>query len=592
MNSIEITDWIAYRTWESHNGQWLSVITNERNHEILRLDDETSQIWRQIELRSTYADILKLATELEVESSLDEFLEELHGKGLIKINGNHIFSDQEFHVADAVVHKKLEDADNTELEYEIMDWVAKNGFLHAAHWEVTYRCNERCVHCYNPGASHTEEEKSNRKTDELTFEEAVSLLDDMVRIGVFRLILSGGEVMLRRDFWELVAEARKRGFSLNIYTNGQKLDKATCQRLASYWPSSVGISIYSADEKTHDEITRLKGSHKKSVLALKYLNDLGIKTYLKCTQMDHTLRSFQDVKNLANELGAGAELDMTMSSGADGASAPMLLAPQNPKELILLAVTEGSPLFVGDETINYSYVDKDFDSSVCGASVSILGIDPMGGVNTCNSMPLSAGNHRTHGLYNIWTNSALHMKNTNKVENSPLDISNSEIRDVVAPLSRWQQTQLKHFHECGTHRRCGWCDKCPGLAMLEHGDPLAPSTVNCRTATARMIGADLLASGKTRDQIADELELPRNFGLQQAIEMPTLKEERRGTGFNPALAGIEALKNSGCGSCSSNSCSQKLTSSSGKVLLNNGTLETRKALQLFDKFQVSPDLNY
>ena len=48
-----------------------------------------------------------------------------------------------------------------------MEWVTKNGFLYSTGWELTYRCNERCVHCFNPGASHVEGDKSFRKVDEV-----------------------------------------------------------------------------------------------------------------------------------------------------------------------------------------------------------------------------------------------------------------------------------------------------------------------------------------------------------------------------------------------------------------------------------------
>ena len=64
----------------------------------------------------------------------------------------------------------------------------------SVHLDVTYRCNERCVHCYLDHNDH----------GEMTTAEIKSVLDQLAEAGVFFLTFSGGEVFLRRDFFELL----------------------------------------------------------------------------------------------------------------------------------------------------------------------------------------------------------------------------------------------------------------------------------------------------------------------------------------------------------------------------------------------------
>ena len=562
--------WICFRTWQSEKDEWLSMISDEKHHKIATLDDESSRLWKTIEDGCSYAQLKEQSDDLGVGDSLDEFLSMLVAQSFITngtVKATTVKADM------APVPKQLEDAANTNVEHETMRWVAEQGFLFSVHWEVTYRCNERCVHCYNPGAAHTPHEKPERLTDELSPAEALTLLDDLRAAGVFRLTLSGGEVMLRRDFWDLVKGARERGFSVNIYTNGLKLKDEACDRLATLWPSTVSVSVYSSEAAAHDAITCVPGSFDRSIGALERLRSRGVKTFLKSTQMGHTIGGYQRVNELAKRIGAGAEIDMMMSASVDGASAPLALAARSPEELVVLAATQGSPLYVGDATTGWGRIERSKDSTVCGAGVGAMGIDPTGGINTCNSMPLPAGSHKTHGFINIWKASRQYKRAHQNYEAPP------SIAAAVEPLSKWQSITLKDFHECGTHRRCGWCTKCPGLAMLEHGDPLAPSTTNCRLATARMTAVDILSQGLSRDDIAGKLGVPLDFGRRYARVIPIISEQQRGSGFDPQKVAASAM--SACATPSPLTHSS-VSDKNGKKLLHRGTEATAQAIVEFE----------
>ena len=82
----------------------------------------------------------------------------------------------------------------------------KMGIPLSVQLDVTYRCNERCVHCY----------LDHNDYDEMTTAEIKDLLDQLAAAGVFFLVFSGGEVFLRRDFFELMEHARSLLFSVNV----------------------------------------------------------------------------------------------------------------------------------------------------------------------------------------------------------------------------------------------------------------------------------------------------------------------------------------------------------------------------------------
>ena len=94
--------------------------------------------------------------------------------------------------------------------------------------DLTYRCNERCVHCYLDHDDH----------GEMTTAEIKDLLDQMADAGVFYLTISGGEIMMRRDFFEILEHARARTFCIKLKTNGVLIRKKEARA-----PSRVGRGI-------------------------------------------------------------------------------------------------------------------------------------------------------------------------------------------------------------------------------------------------------------------------------------------------------------------------------------------------------------
>src|SRR6201993_2095377 len=130
-----------------------------------------------------------------------------------------------------------------------------------AQIDLTYRCNERCVHCYLDHDDH----------GEMTTAEIRDVLDQLADAGVFFLTVSGGEVFMRRDFLDIIEYARSLMFCVKIKTNAFMIGDKEAERLRDLMVQDVQVSIYSHRPEVHDAITLLPGSLKRSIAGIRRL---------------------------------------------------------------------------------------------------------------------------------------------------------------------------------------------------------------------------------------------------------------------------------------------------------------------------------
>ncbi|MEE9523617.1 MAG: radical SAM protein, partial [Thermodesulfovibrionales bacterium] len=86
--------------------------------------------------------------------------------------------------------------------------------------ELTYRCNNRCVHCY---CNLPTGDKIARES-ELSLEEIEKIFDELKEMGCLWLLITGGEPLLRDDFSQVYLAAKSRGFLVTVFTNGILVD--------------------------------------------------------------------------------------------------------------------------------------------------------------------------------------------------------------------------------------------------------------------------------------------------------------------------------------------------------------------------------
>ncbi|MDO4540328.1 MAG: radical SAM protein, partial [Syntrophomonadaceae bacterium] len=150
-----------------------------------------------------------------------------------------------------------------------------NSFRPLVVWNMTNRCNLRCIHCYIK-AEDTE------YRNELSTEEAVTMIDDLARMQCPVLLFSGGEPLIRPDIFELGRYATDKGLRCVISSNGTLIDDATAVKIREAGFQYVGISIDGAPA-THDYFRAKPGAFDMALAGIHACQRNGVKTGMRFT---------------------------------------------------------------------------------------------------------------------------------------------------------------------------------------------------------------------------------------------------------------------------------------------------------------------
>jgi len=318
----------------------------------------------------------------------------------------------------------------------------------SVHLDITYRCNERCVHCYLDHDDH----------GEMTTAEIEDVLNQLSDAGVFFLTLSGGEVLMRRDFFEIVEHARRLLFNVKVKTNGVMIREAHARRIRELGVEQVQISVYSHRPEVHDAITKLPGSLKRTIEAIRFLKSQGLKVVIANVLMAGNLFDNTGVMALAKELDVSYTLDPTITPKMDGDTSVLALR---------IPGSDLQQVFRSEELVGNveefcapppTPGEDIMDGLPCSAGHTACYITPYGDVFPCVQFPLPSGNLRTQKFAEIW-------------QNSP---QLNEIRLIRA----------RDLPTCSSCAHVGTCTRCPGLAYME-GNMRGPSTADCEKSFQR-----------------------------------------------------------------------------------------------------------
>lgn len=163
-------------------------------------------------------------------------------------------------------------------------------------WNMTNLCNLSCSQCYlNAGPNA-------QRDEELSFDETIVLLDDLAEMDIPLLMFSGGEPLLRPDFWEIARYAESIGIKTALSSNGTLITGKVAKKIKDTGIEYVGISLDGATEKTHDAIRGYPGSFRKSVRGLKNCVKIGLKCGVRITVTRDNYHEISDLLDLSIQL--------------------------------------------------------------------------------------------------------------------------------------------------------------------------------------------------------------------------------------------------------------------------------------------------
>ncbi|MHC4600749.1 MAG: radical SAM protein [Planctomycetota bacterium] len=142
-------------------------------------------------------------------------------------------------------------------------------------WNVTRRCNLRCVHCYA-------DSEDRDYSGELTTQEALAVIDDLAGFKVPTILFSGGEPLLRKDILELAHHAAGKGIRTVLSTNGTAITPKVAEKIKEAGFAYVGVSIDGIGEK-HDWFRQQEGCFDRAIQGIKNCREIGIRVGLRFT---------------------------------------------------------------------------------------------------------------------------------------------------------------------------------------------------------------------------------------------------------------------------------------------------------------------
>lgn len=182
--------------------------------------------------------------------------------------------------------------------------------ISSLQFELSSRCNERCIHCYIPNA------KKDAGFDMPT-EKVKSILDEFAEMGGIHVTLSGGEAFMHKDFIDIVKYCRDKDLKISILSNLIALKDEQIPHLKEANLSIVQTSLYAIRPEIHDAITKVKGSCEKTKSAINKLVDADIPVQISCPIMKTNMDDYVDVLNFAKEHQIRVETDYVMMARAD-----------------------------------------------------------------------------------------------------------------------------------------------------------------------------------------------------------------------------------------------------------------------------------
>lgn len=306
--------------------------------------------------------------------------------------------------------------------------------------ELSYRCNFRCTMCY---VVHENTE------GELTTEQWKGVLDQLSAAGTMYLEITGGEIFVRRDVWEILEYAERKKFLMHLFTNGSYITPEKAERLKQF-KNIVGfsVSLYGGDRETFDRVTHVKGAYDRVHKGLRILSDHGFKVKVKSPITTETVQ------------GIGGMRQSAAAAGCFSYQCAPLITPRDDGRLDpvrdRISDEDMREIYRNEDMLAFEKKKMSWMAPPCTAGRSLVGISPQGDVFPCIQLRVSSGNLKEKPFKELWESQAF---------------------DEVRSFS------FAKMEKCQTCSVTTFCSPCIGLNHLESGDIHKPSTETCRMTT-------------------------------------------------------------------------------------------------------------
>lgn len=290
-------------------------------------------------------------------------------------------------------------------------------------WEITRRCNLKCIHCRSSSDIDSPE-------GIFTTEESFRLIDDIAGFAKPVIVLSGGEPLLRKDIFDIATYGTEKGLRMCLATNGTLIDDEVCEKIKASGIRIVSLSLDGSTKEIHDNFRNQEGAFDGTIKGARLLKRYGIEFIINSS---FTRRNKEDIKNtyrLAKDLGATAwYMFMIVPTGRGEEIISELIPKEEYEEIlewhyqmekgekdilvrptcaphyyrIVLQKSKGEGVKFDRRTLKFSTGGA--KGCIAGQLIALIDID--GNVKPCSYFLMSAGNLKEKSFKEIWEGSEL-----------------------------------------------------------------------------------------------------------------------------------------------------------------------------------------
>ena len=323
-----------------------------------------------------------------------------------------------------------------------------------AAFELTERCNLSCRMCY---VRHAAGDAACR-AGELSPAQWLELARQAKAGGTVILLLTGGEIFLRPDFFEIYTPLTRMGFILALYTNGTLITDEIARRLAEAPPSRIEITLYGATEADYEAITGVPGSYARAIRGIENLLKHRVPLGLRTTLTRQNVGGLEAMRKMAHDWGLPFSAGWLLSGRRDGALSDVLDCRLSASACVELEASDrASATDLTEAALRESETGND-ENFYCLAGKSSYVINPRGEMNPCIDLTQPAARTLDVGFDTAWREVQAFV-------------------DSAPPL----------HPDCLACDVRGFCGRCPAWSEMETGTLNEPVPYLCEIAHARKV---------------------------------------------------------------------------------------------------------
>lgn len=325
----------------------------------------------------------------------------------------------------------------------------QNHHLYSVIFELTPRCNFNCVHCYL---------HDHHVSNELPYNAIIQIIDILYEKEVLFITFTGGDIFTRKDFLDIYSYAKKKGFIIELYTNGALINDQIIDAFSKFPPLLVDVSLYGACEETYQKVTGVTGVFEKVITNIKRLISAGIRVSVKAPVLNLYYNELSRIKEIAEDLNIPFRAGFEIFPSIDNDSSVQKYAASL-KDTLKYEFSEFDKkprTFGEDEGTEYMDLIKERPLFRCKLGRASCAIDYNGNICPCMSFRHVGQKLTRENFDEIWKS-----------------------------FSTYPKMKASPAYKCLKCEAYDFCDICPAMMQFVHGNLEYIDPHFCKSAKAR-----------------------------------------------------------------------------------------------------------